>query len=330
MKISALKIGFLLFIMAFTVTCKHQQKAKKQPDSALKTELVEAPEIYGNYVSDGYNNRAEGYDWVSVTVAKKGDEKATVKVRSRADKKRPTCTLDVTLFKQDKDRYTGTVDGKIIVFTFHNDSLTIAPENPEDENVLYFYCSGGATVAGTYQRINEPLNADQIDPTIYSKVLRLQGIGFNVSSTRKNGVTTLTVQPFGLQIVNDAITMDVYGYITNAEIEDLNSDGSPDLFIYSQSEGSGSYGNVYAFSVNNLKSMSQVYFPETAANAKINQGYMGHDEFAVVENRLVQRFPIYNADDTNASPSGKIRQISYKLVEGEAMRKLEIDSITEY
>ena len=76
--------------------------------------------------------------------------------------------------------------------------------------------------------------------------------------------------------------------------------------------------------------MSQVYFTPTAENSQINTGYMGHDQFSIVENNLSQRFPIYKEGDTNAKPSGGTRQVSYKLVEGEAMRKLEIDKISEY
>ena len=37
-----------------------------------------------------------------------------------------------------------------------------------------------------------------------------------------------------------------------------------------------------------------------------------------------------NEGDTNANPTGGTRQVSYKLVEGEAMRKLEVTEVTEY
>ena len=39
--------------------------------------------------------------------------------------------------------------------------------------------------------------------------------------------------------------------------------------------------------------MSEVYFPPTKENNRINEGYQGEDEFAVVETNLAQRFPIY-------------------------------------
>jgi hypothetical protein len=57
---------------------------------------------------------------------------------------------------------------------------------------------------------------------------------------------------------------------------------------------------------------------------------MGHDEFAMVENTFVQRFPIYNPGDTNAEPTGGTRQIQYKLVDGEASRLFEVDKVVEY
>ena len=57
---------------------------------------------------------------------------------------------------------------------------------------------------------------------------------------------------------------------------------------------------------------------------------MGHDAFAVVENRFVQRFPVYKPGDTNASPTGGMRQLHYKLVPGEAGWVLKLDKIEEF
>jgi hypothetical protein len=48
------------------------------------------------------------------------------------------------------------------------------------------------------------------------------------------------------------------------------------------------------------------------------KGYQGHDTFAVVEDTLSRRFPIYKTGDTNARPTGGLRQVNYKLVPGEA------------
>jgi len=281
----------------------------------------------GNYVTTGYEKRKEGYDWVGVKVTRAGSDKLKFQVRSRADKKKPTCTWDAVGYQLTDNSYYTMEDGKRILFNFLGDTLSIAPEHPADENVLFFYCSGGATVAGQYIKIEEKLDQEQIDPTIFSKVLRLQGIGFYVTSVRKGPQTEVTVSPFGLEEVNRVETYTVDGSVVDAEVEDLNADGSPELLIYTQSFGSGSYGNVLAFSVNNRKSLSRAYFPPVVENPSINKGYMGHDEFSVVETSLVQRFPVYNEGDPNARPTGGIRQISYKLVEGEAMRRFEVKDI---
>jgi hypothetical protein len=58
---------------------------------------------------------------------------------------------------------------------------------------------------------------------------------------------------------------------------------------------------------------------------------MGHDEFAVVEGVVAQRFPIYGEGDTNAGPTtGKTRQLQYKLVPGEAGWVMKLDQVTEF
>jgi hypothetical protein len=44
----------------------------------------------------------------------------------------------------------------------------------------------------------------------------------------------------------------------------------------------------------------------------------------------VQRFPIYKEGDTNSKPTGGMRQIQYKLKNGEASKVFAVDKIIEY
>ncbi|WP_104735791.1 PliI family lysozyme inhibitor of I-type lysozyme [Hanstruepera ponticola] len=318
----------IVMILFLTFGCKNETK---KIEEVSKTEFTEALNVLGSYVSDGYSKRSEGYDWIAISVTETENNQLNISVRSRADKKKPTCTFDAVAYKVDDKLYQTQIDGKSILFEFTNAQITISTEKEDDESLLYFYCSGGASIAGTYQKINEPIDQNQIDKTKFNSVLNLQDVGFNVSSIEKDGKNTLTIFTFGLKEREYQETLNIDGEeVINAEVEDLNSDGSPELFVFTRSVGSGSYGNVYAFSVNNKKSMSEVYFQPTAENSEINNGYMGHDEFSLVENTLSQRFPIYKEGDTNAEPTGGTRQVSYRLVEGEAMRKLEVDKITEY
>jgi len=221
-------------------------------------------------------------------------------------------------------------DGKEILFVFTPSTISITTANEADKSILNYFCSGGGSLEGTYIKINEPLDEKQIDPTVFNKTLFLQNIGFEIKTTGKGSLQQLTIQPFGLKTDNSKISMEVDGSVTGAEIEDLNSDGFPEVLIYTVSTGSGSYGNVIGYSVNSGKSASQIAFPDITENKEASKGYMGHDEYAIVENSLVRRFKIYNTGDANSSPTGNIRQIQYKLKNGETSRKFVIDKILEF
>jgi len=60
------------------------------------------------------------------------------------------------------------------------------------------------------------------------------------------------------------------------------------------------------------------------------EGYMGHDEFEVVENTFVRRFPVYKSEDENAKPTGGWRQFQYKLRPGEAAWHLRLDRVVSF
>ena len=323
------KKHYLIVLVLFLIISCKNEKVKTEKDETQQK--IEALDVSGNYVSEDYSKRNEGFDWVSVSVAQLENNQLSISIRSRADKKKPTCTFDAIAQKVDDKTYQTQMNGSTILYKFTKSEISISTKKQENEGLLNFYCSGGASIGKSYSKIDEPLDQNQIDKIKFSKVLNLQDVGFNISSMEKDGKNTLTIFTFGLTESEYNETFNIDGEkVMNAEVEDLNSDGSPELFIYTQSVGSGSYGNVYAFSVNNKKSMSEVYFVPTAKNSKINKGYMGHDEFTLIENKLGQRFPIYKESDTNAKPTGGTRQVTYKLIEGEAMRKLEVDTITEY
>lgn len=163
----------------------------------------------------------------------------------------------------------------------------------------------------------------------FNKKLSLQGITFHVTCPNEGSLNHLRIVAKGL--TNDAapIKVEVDGTVTGAEIADLNADGSPEIYIYTQSAGSGSYGNVIAYAANKKKSLTPVTLPDLGGNKAATKGYLGHDEFAIVESRLVRRFKLHKKSDTNATPTGKTRQISYRLEAGEAGWILRLDKIAD-
>lgn len=152
----------------------------------------------------------------------------------------------------------------------------------------------------------------------FNQKLSLQGISFEVNCPNQGSINKLTITPSGLEIDNSVIEKEIDGAVTGTEISDLNGDGSPEIIVYVSSAGSGTYGSVVAYSANNNKSLTEIYLPPLADDPEYSVGYMGHDNFAVVENSLSRRFPVYKPGDSNANPTGGTRQVDYKLIPGEA------------
>ena len=164
----------------------------------------------------------------------------------------------------------------------------------------------------------------------FDRMLELQGIRFHVTCANVSSVNTLQIEPSGLEIDNSLIVRTVDGTVTGAEVADLNADGSPEIYVYATSAGSGSYGSLVAYSANRRKSLSEIYLPPITEDKVASKGYMGHDEFAVLEGVLGRRFPVYLDADMNAKPTGGIRQLQYKLIPGEAGWILKPDRVVEY
>lgn len=164
----------------------------------------------------------------------------------------------------------------------------------------------------------------------FDKVLEQSRYSFHLKSANDSSLNKLTINVQGGKIKSALEELETDGIIYGAEIDDLDNNGFPEIYIYVSSAGSGSYGSLIAYAVNNGKSISSIYLPPLGSVPKGSIGYMGHDEFAVVETTLVRRFPIYADGDTNANPSGKTRQIDYKLKKGEAGWVLDVKKMYEY
>ncbi|WP_223609520.1 hypothetical protein [Chryseobacterium sp. OSA05B] len=108
--------------------------------------------VDGSYLTPDYQKEVK-VNWVGIIIQNIDDHKISVKIRSRADKKKTTCTLYIQATKSRKGIYQATLEGKNVVFTFHQSSVTVSTEYPKDKYALRFYCSGRATIADTYTTI---------------------------------------------------------------------------------------------------------------------------------------------------------------------------------
>lgn len=152
----------------------------------------------------------------------------------------------------------------------------------------------------------------------FHRKLELQGVTFDVSAPNDGSTNKLTIAVEGLKRKTAPIEREVEGTVTGAEVADLDRNRSPEIYVYVTSAGSGAYGSLIALAANRKTSLSNIFLPDLTDDKKLSAGSMGHDEFSIVENVLGRRFPIYKLGDTNAQPTGGMRQISYKLTPGEA------------
>ena len=115
--------------------------------------------ISGDYASADYDKRAQGYDWVGVMVRAESDQQIDIKVRSRSDIKKQTCQFDGKAILMGQDAAHGTIfqaqaNDSTVFFQFKDNMLTI--DSP-DKYALNYFCSGGGSLAGEYQKLVEDL-----------------------------------------------------------------------------------------------------------------------------------------------------------------------------
>lgn len=201
------------------------------------------------------------------------------------------------------------------------------------ESVFVYWDTAGLPGSREARRAYTPtsvLPAPAPPPVPFDQTLKLQGISFHATSSNDGSVNELKIVPGGLTIDNTPIVRSIEGQVTRAEVADLNADGSPEVYVHVRSAASSAHGTLVAFSANQRKSLSEVYLPPLSDDAKAAQGYRGHDDFAVVEGTLVRRFPVYKDGDTDAKPSGGVRQLQYRLTRGEANWQLKLDRVADY
>jgi hypothetical protein len=199
--------------------------------------------------------------------------------------------------------------------------------------------NGAETVTAT-QSIKGPLAAQHLSSSLagdamdsiqpFDQTLESRGIRFHVTTALVDGNPVLYITPQGLEIDNSKVTHPLTGSIVRAEVADLDRNGSPEIYIFVRSSGRGIAGELVAYSANRKKSLSEIYLPPVSDNPKIAEGYQGEDEFAVTENALVQRYPVYDGADAGARRTEKMRQVHYRLISGEAGWVLRVSEVTEY
>lgn len=274
----------------------------------------------------------KGADNVRISDSIKGRLTAEYRVRAKAGQ-----MLTVDLKPSNASAYFN-ITAKGEEFTLFNGSIMgnhfLGPLPADGEYVVRVYLMRNAARRNEVAKYSLSLNLGAFDAgngsQPFEQTLELQGIAFHVTQASVDGRRELRISPQGLEIDNSAMTHPLSGDIARAEIGDLDRDGSPEIYVFVRSPGRGLPGELVAYAANRKKSLSAIYLPPVSEDPKIAEGYRGEDEFAVVENTLVQRFALYDSADASAGRTGKMREIQYRLEPGEAGWILQRQKVTEY
>lgn len=101
------------------------------------------------------------------------------------------------------------------------------------------------------------------------------------------------------------------GEVQDAQLTQLGPGPDPQLLVFVNSAGSGSYGEVHGFWFENPQWRRLPPLPELPN--PIGGGYQGHDTFRIANRELLRTFPVYGPADANCCPSGGQRTVRYTL-----------------
>ncbi len=319
----------MMTVVVFAACQSAPDTTTQQKTDSLSVQYQEewSARFVGDFVNDGYTNRQTGADWYAVIINQVQDSLYQISIRSRADKKKPTCTFDAKAIAQDADHLVATIDSLAILFTFTDSSLTISAANGLPEQLQYF-CSGGASIAGTYKRIAENLDTQTMDARKFINALHFGNHHFFVETKGEGSLQDLTLQVIGLQQPTK-IEQPIEGSISDAVVMDMDNDQLPELLLFLQSPGSGSYGSIMAYSVTKQSQLEKVMVPSIEQDAVLGKQYMGHDRYETAKGRfLVHYFPMYQNGDANCCPTGGTKMIQYSLEQARAAKRLRIDFVS--
>ena len=143
--------------------------------------------------------------------------------------------------------------------------------------------------------------------------------GYKIYCSNKNAEkNSVTISPIGFENTAREITIEIKGRVNKAEVDDLNNDGFTDMVMFVNILGDKAKANVIGVSSDKNQGFAPIYFPDILDDQKLKAGYLGNDEYSLMEGTLMRRFPVYNTSDSaNIKPSGTFRQIQYRVVKGD-------------
>jgi hypothetical protein len=152
------------------------------------------------------------------------------------------------------------------------------------------------------------------EPVSFTRELTQGEARFEIRTTGSSAQRQLTIRSYrGAALTSDPVRLDINGAVRDAVSADLNGNGKPEIYIFTDaaSANGGFYG--YEFSERGYAPISGPGMISGTAGV----GYSGKDTYTLANNMLTRTFPISGgmASATAATPgsAASSRTITYTL-----------------
>ena len=150
----------------------------------------------------------------------------------------------------------------------------------------------------------------------YDSTMKIGKTGYRIFClNRTPDRNILNIKPIGFKSESREASLEIKARVLGAEIDDLNNDGFPDLIIFI--EDAAGKKSIYPICSKDNETIAPILFPDILNDMELSKGYRGKDEYKLVEGVLFRKFPVYPADTTVKEPTNKIRQLMYRVIQGE-------------
>ncbi len=160
------------------------------------------------------------------------------------------------------------------------------------------------------------------------KVATETGVSFIISEDKiSSRLSNISINGEGFEYAQELKLVET-DPLESVLLADLNKDGFKEIYLITRSVGSGSYGKIYGFSSYGDKSYGEIYVRDfNTFKEGIPEGYFGHNSIYILENQLVNTFPIYIEEDSIFKPTSEEASLYYELQAGESGFILEAKQI---
>lgn len=196
--------------------------------------------------------------------------------------------------------------------------------------VLAFTMTGCKNVNKSGSAISQVMTTTDNHKTNQVELKTKTGKDILIKETHPDGVSIskVQIQTKGFKI-DQTIEVGNIDPIVKTQLYDLDLDGYEELYIFTQSAGSGSAGKFYVYASDKDKRLVGIRTSvESDSIIAKMKGYMGHDSYSINKDTLIRTFPLYKAKDKNNKPTGGTERIYYQLSDNKiGILKIESSSV---